>query len=180
MDGREPGTEGVEAIEPVDRQLTRVHAAPIDLDAAFAALRPRLLRIASSLVGALGEDAVQDTYIVARRSIGQLREPASIDAWLTRICVHRCFRVRRRRFQLERLVPWISPPRPLPGSNEVELVELVESLPPRERAVIVLHHGHGYTLAEVAEMISVSHANARAIASRARKKLLAAWQEQDR
>jgi RNA polymerase sigma factor (sigma-70 family) len=62
----------------------------------------------------------------------------------------------------------------------VELVELVESLPPRERAVIVLHHGHGYTLAEVAEMVGVSHANARAIASRARKKLLAAWQEHDR
>jgi DNA-directed RNA polymerase specialized sigma24 family protein len=85
--------EGVEAIEPVDRQLTRVQATPIDLDAAFASLRPRLLRIASSLVGALGEDAVQDTYIVARRSIGQLREPASIDAWLTRICAAPAARV---------------------------------------------------------------------------------------
>ena len=175
-----PGTwaGGVEAIEPADRPLARVQSHQVDLDAAFAALRPRLLRIARSLVGPeAGEDAVQDTYLVARRSIGQLREPAAIDGWLTRICVHRCFRVRRRGRHLERLVPWLSPPRPLPTAADMELVDLVSALPPHERSVIVLHHGHGYSLAEVATLVGVSHDNARAIASRARRKLRRAWQE---
>ena len=168
----------MEDIEPSETPLAVVRRRdPVDLDAAFGAARPRLLRIASSLVGAGGEDAVQDTYLIARRSVAQLRDPAAVDAWLTRICVHRCFRVNRRRRHLERLVAAIRPPRPVPAGQGLELRELVEALPPRERTVIVLYHGHGYTLAEVARLVGISHDNARAIASRARRKLLQSWLE---
>lgn len=170
--------EAVEAIDPPDPPLAVVRRRdPVDLDTAFGDVRPRLLRVAGSLVGAGAEDAVQDTYLIARRSVGQLRDPAAVEAWLTRICVHRCFRVNRRRRHLERIVATLRPARAVSGGHGLELRELVEALPPRERTVIVLHHGHGYTLAEVADLVGVSHDNARTIASRARRKLLQAWLE---
>jgi len=165
-------------IEPKPTAVARRTDA--DLDAAFAAARPRLVRIAASLVGpAAAEDVVHDAYLAARERIHQLRDPLAIDGWLVRICIHRAFRVRRRgrRFRelLERLPGRNSPP---PSrTSPLELRELIEGLAPRERAVVLLQHGYGYSLVEVAELVGVSHANARKISSRARATLLRAWKE---
>ena len=166
----------VEAIEPGLRPLER--GADVDLASAFASARPRLLRIATSLVGAdAAEDVVQDTYLTARARLGQLRDPSAIEAWLARICVHRSYRVKRRGRRLQELLALLPFARSAPpASGPIELRELVERLPPRERAVVVLQHGYGYTLAEVAELVGVSHANARQIASRTRARLLREWQ----
>lgn len=167
----------VEAIEPAVRQVRR--HSDVDLDSAFAAARPRLVRIAGSLVGRDGaEDVVQDTYLIARDRISQLRDPAAIEAWLARICVHRSFRVRRRGKRLQELLGRLPFARSTPPSTgRLELHELVEGLPPRDRAVVVLQHGYGYSLDEVAELVGVTHANARKISSRTRARLLRQWLE---
>jgi RNA polymerase sigma factor (sigma-70 family) len=167
----------VEAIEPAVRQVTR--RVEVDLDSAFASARPRLVRIAASLVGAdAAEDVVQDAYLVARDRISQLRDPAAIEAWLARICVHRSFRLKRRGRRLQELLPAIPFASSTPASTgRRELHELVEQLPPRDRAVVVLQHGYGYALDEVAELVGISHVNARKISSRARARLLRQWQE---
>jgi RNA polymerase sigma factor (sigma-70 family) len=167
----------VEAIEPGLVEVTR--SANVDLDAAFASARPRLVRIAASLVGADGaEDVVQDTYITARSRISQLRDPAAIEAWLARITVHRSFRIKRRGKRLQELLATMPLARfTPPAAGRVELHELVAALPARERAVVVLQHGYGYSLAEVAELVGISHDNARKISSRTRARLLRAWLE---
>lgn len=167
----------MEAIEPALRPLTG--RSDVDLDSAFASARPRLLRIATSLVGPdTAEDVVHDTYLTARARVSQLRDPAALEAWLARICVHRSFRIKRRGRRLQELLAVIPFARTTPpASGRLELQELVEGLPPRERAVVVLQHGYGYTLAEVAELVGISHANARQISSRTRARLLRQWQE---
>lgn len=167
----------MEAIEPALRP--RAGRPDVDLDSAFASVRPRLLRIASSLVGPdTAEDVVHDTYVTARARVGQLRDPAALEAWLARICVHRSFRVKRRGRRLQELLAIVPFARATPpASGRVELHELVEALPPRDRAVVVLQHGYGYTLAEVAELVGISHANARQISSRTRARLLQQWRE---
>jgi RNA polymerase sigma-70 factor (ECF subfamily) len=154
---------------------------PLDQDAfdsAFESLRPRLLALARSLVEPeAAEDAVHDTYVIGRESLGQLRDPTAIDGWLVRICVTRCYRVHRRRRVLERILASFAPAPP-PGDAGIR--ELVERLPHRQRVVVVLHYGHGYTLAEISELIGERYDNVRAIASRARRKLLEAWLEAER
>ena len=170
----------IERIEP--RVSPVVRRSSIDVDAAYAAARPRLLRIAVSLVGdALAEDVVQDTYLMARARASQLRDPLAAEAWLARICVHRSFRVNRRGRRLRELLEGLARrDRPAPRSSGLELRELIDGLTSRERAVVILQHGYGYSLVEVAELVGVSHANARKIASRARARLLRAWQEAER
>jgi RNA polymerase sigma-70 factor (ECF subfamily) len=92
--------------------------------------------------------------------------------------VHRSFRIKRRGKRLQELLAIVPFARATPAaSGRVELRELVEALPPRERAVVVLQHGYGYTLAEVAELVGISHANARKVSSRTRARLLRQWQE---
>lgn len=152
-------------------------AGPVDLEAAFERARPRLLAIARGLVGGGGaEDVVQDTYLVARERIGQLRDPAAVEAWLARIAIHRCYRQRQRRMHLDRLLPWLHS---TPSSSSLELRELIERLPVRERTVLVLHYGHGYSLGEIGQLLEITHVNARAIISRARRRLVSAWLESE-
>jgi RNA polymerase sigma-70 factor (ECF subfamily) len=178
------GRPQVEAIKPRLDKVTRPARAAIDVDvdAAFEAARARLIRIASSLVGAdAAEDVVQETWVIARGRVHQLRDPDAIQAWLARICIHRAYRVGRRRRRFEQLLELLPRARhaPSPGAP-LEVRELIERLPGRERTVVVLHHGYGYSLAEVAELVGISHANARQIASRTRTRLRREWLDGDR
>jgi RNA polymerase sigma factor (sigma-70 family) len=147
-------------------------------DVAFEGFRPRLLSLARSLIDAeAAEDAVQDTYVLGLEALGQLRDPAAVEAWLKRICVTRCYRIHRRRRLLDGLLARLAP---APPARDARIRDLVEQLPHRQRVVIVLHYGHGYTLAEISELIDERYDNVRAIASRARRKLLDAWLESER
>jgi RNA polymerase sigma-70 factor (ECF subfamily) len=160
-----------------DTPVAATEGGAVDLEAAFERARPRLLAISRGLIGAGGaEDVVQDTYLVARERIGQLRDPSAVEAWLARIAIHRCYRQRQRRMHLDRLLPWLHR---TPTSSSLELRELIERLPVRERTVLVLHYGHGYSLGEIGQLLEITHVNARAIVSRARRRLVAAWLEDE-
>jgi len=160
-----------------------VRADPVGLDreafdVAFETCRPRLLALARSLLGMeAAEDAVHDTYVVGREALGQLRDPAAVEGWLKRICVTRCYRVHRRRRVLDRVLASLAPAAP---ARDAGLRHLLEELPHRQRVVLVLHYGHGYSLAEISELIDERYDNVRAIASRARRKLLQKWLESER
>ena len=148
------------------------------LDEHFEQLRPRLVGICRSIAGDAAEDAVHDAYLQARRSIDQLRDVEAIDGWLTTIALRQCItrhrRARRLRDRLADLLPKPSPPVP-----DIGLRQLVEGLPIRSRAVLVLHHGYGYTLLEVAEILGLTHTNVRSIAARARRRLMDQLREAD-
>ncbi|HEX7122708.1 MAG TPA: RNA polymerase sigma factor [Gemmatimonadaceae bacterium] len=149
-----------------------------DFHARFLAARPMLLRICRSVVGfEEAEDLVQETYLRAVDRLGQLRDPSLFEAWLARIALNeaRTFWRRRKR---------------APVSTEAQLhlhdgaqlrdaalVELVERLPERERACIVLHYGHGYSTQEVARLLGLSPINTRTILFRARRRLKRELQE---
>ncbi|HEX2765474.1 MAG TPA: RNA polymerase sigma factor [Candidatus Limnocylindria bacterium] len=155
-------------------QRQRLHV----LDERFEELRPRLVGICRSVAGDVAEDAVHDAYLYARRSIDQLRDLEALDAWLTTIALRQCItghrRARRLRDRLADLLPRASS-----GMPDLGLRELVERLPMRARAVLVLHHGYGYSLAEVADILGLTHTNVRSIAARSRRRLLEQAREAD-
>jgi RNA polymerase sigma-70 factor (ECF subfamily) len=149
-----------------------------DFDARFERARPRVLAVARSIVGAEGaDDIVQDTYLVARSRIGQLRDASALDRWLARIAENLCYQVLRRSATRARHVP---PSADQALASDPALRDLVERLPLRERAILVLHYAHGYTLAEVAGMLSLSYPNVRALLSRTRRRMYREWTGDDR
>lgn len=170
-----PGIERV-LREPVAASDAR-HRLHV-LDERFEQLRPRLVGICRSVAGDAAEDAVHDAYLLARRSIDQLRDLDALDGWLTTIALRQCIsghrRARRLRDRLADLLPRTSSAMP-----DLGLRQLVEQLPIRSRAVLVLHHGHGYSLVEVADILGLTHTNVRSIAARSRRRLMDQVREAD-
>jgi RNA polymerase sigma-70 factor, ECF subfamily len=143
----------------------------------FADVRGRLSAVCVALAGAdSAPDLVQETYLRASARLHQLRDPSLFDAWVVRIAMNEAKgltrRVRRERERLPRLHPAV----PAPGPDTA-LRELVELLPPRQRAVIVLHYAYGYRLGEVATLLGLSEINVRTLAFRARRTLRAQLEE---
>lgn len=168
--------EAITSFEFAQPDETTPPAAEAALHDAFVGHRQRLARIAASLVGNdAAEDIVHDTYVVARERLAQLRDQGAMEAWLTRICVNRCFEHHRRRRRHERAVTRLEPSG---GHPLLELRDLIEQLQPRARTVVVLHYGHGYSLLEIASILSISYDSTRAIISRARRRLLEQWVEE--
>src|SRR5258707_9437763 len=80
----------------VARAQRRDSAAEAELFARYGHTLAGLLeRLLGSVADA--EDALQDTFVVALSQLGQLRDPAAVGAWLTRIAVHQAHRRFRRR-----------------------------------------------------------------------------------
>lgn len=144
----------------------------MEFDARFGAVRARLIAVCIAVAGVDdAPDLVQETYLRASERLHQLRDPNLFDAWVVRIALneakglHR--RARRERERMPSLMPDVTP------QPDAALRELVEALPPRERAVIVLHYGYGYRMGEIAEALDLSEINVRTVAFRARRRLRA-------
>jgi RNA polymerase sigma-70 factor (ECF subfamily) len=143
-----------------------------DFDQRFASLQPRLLSTCRGFVGAdVAEDVVQDTYLRGRKRFHQLRDPARFEAWLMRIAINLCFNWHRGRKQFvhPRFATDLSTPSV--HQRDAGLRELIEGLPPRERTLIVLHYGYGYSIAEVGDLLGISSGTARVAIFRARARL---------
>jgi RNA polymerase sigma-70 factor (ECF subfamily) len=141
----------------------------------FSRLRGRLLAVCTGLVGPdEADDVVQDTYLRARRRIGELREDGAFEAWIMRIAVNLCYNRHQRTRVLRRLLPALGG-REVVRGRDLGLRDLLERLPPRERTVLVLHYGHGYRFEEIASILRLTPVNVRAIASRSRRALAREW-----
>ena len=128
------------------------HAAVVRLDrAARLILRdPELAR-----------DAVQDGLIRAWRDLPGLRDPDAFDGWLHRLTVNACLDLarRRRRRPIEVELSPIHHPAIADDSVGVARRDLVDnvlrSLDPDGRAIVVLHYYLGMPLPEVAATLSI-------------------------
>jgi RNA polymerase sigma-70 factor (ECF subfamily) len=134
------------------------------------------------LLGLLGdraaaEDCTQEAFERAFRSWARWRPDAPAEAWLHRIAINVAISERRRdRLRevgaiIRRIGRPAGPPDPASLAERSDLLKALRRLPPKQAAVIVLRHYHGYTNREVAESLGVPE---RTIASRlaAARKLL--------
>lgn len=147
----------------------------------FLAARPRLLRLAYSQLGDLGEaeDVVQEAWVRLERAGPETIE--DLDAWLTTtvarlaLDVLRSARVRRVSY----VGPWLPEPVFTAGdpadrvtldeSVSYALLAVLEQLSPAERTAFVLHDVFDVPFPEVAEIVGRSPDSVRQLASRARR-----------
>jgi RNA polymerase sigma-70 factor, ECF subfamily len=146
----------------------------------FAQARPRLLRLAYSELGDLGEaeDVVQEAWLRLERTDAAAIE--NLDGWLTTVVARLALdRLRSARARRETYVgPWL--PELLPSADPVDRVTLDESvsyalltvleqLSPAERTAFVLHDVFDMPFGEVAEVEGRTPEAVRQLASRARR-----------
>ena len=144
-------------------------------------LRPSLHRYCSRMTGSVldGEDVVQEALFQAYRKLDTFDDDRPLSPWLFRIAHNRCIDFLRRRevrqeAEAEAAAPdWVAPiesPGPALG-HAVEF--LVLTLPPKERACVLLKDVFDYSLEEIAELVDSSVGGVKAALNRGRSKLAA-------
>jgi RNA polymerase sigma-70 factor (ECF subfamily) len=144
-------------------------------------LRPRLHRYCSRMTGSVldGEDVVQDALFEAYRKLDQYDDSRPLAPWLFRIAHNRCIDfLRRRGVRVEAETAAMGPDSVMPVDPPVlgvgrAVEQLVISLPPMERACVLLKDIFDYTLEEIAELVSSTVGGVKAALNRGRLKLAA-------
>jgi RNA polymerase sigma-70 factor (ECF subfamily) len=119
------------------------------------------------------EDAAQDTFLTAWRKLGTYKATAPFEHWLTRVCLNCCYERLRKRKPVELpLLPDVDPPAAKAAPEAaLEVERLLQTLSPRDRFMLLLLDGEGWSVAEIAERLGWTRANVKVRAHRARKKL---------
>jgi len=150
----------------------------MDHSEAFETERPRLLSIASRVLGDRGdaEDVVQQAWL---RLAGTDAQIQSLPAWLTtvttRLCLDRLrLRVPSPTDEVDETVATSPDPADdlvLAESVGAALHVILDRLTPPERVAFVLHDSFGFEFPTIAAVLETTPAAARKLASRARAKV---------
>jgi RNA polymerase sigma-70 factor, ECF subfamily len=161
---------------PDDRHLVAEYLMRRDEDSfvqLYRAHTPALFRMAGRLGGwppADGEDAVQETWLRAARSIGRFRFESTLRTWLTSVLINCVHESRRRKKESTDELP----DSPAPSRSiglEIDLERAVASLPSGMREVLVLHDIEGFTHEEIAGLLGVHAGTSKSQLFMARRKL---------
>lgn len=140
------------------------------------ARRDFLMRQAYLLTGdpQQAEDLVQTTLAKVYASWNRVQSSASPDAYVRRILINTnisWFRRRRVREVLTAAAPESAAPAPAETEFQEELIDALNALPEKQRAVVVLRYWEDLPEAEIAEALGCSVGTVRSHSSRALKKL---------
>ena len=133
------------------------------------------------------QDAVQEAFIEAWRSLPGLREPDLFDAWMRRLLVRACVRARRRGKRVDALEIQLTPadePSIAGAERRLEDHDQLERglarLSTEQRAVVVLVYYLDLPLADAAAAMGIPLGTTKSRLSRATQALRAAIDADDR
>jgi RNA polymerase sigma-70 factor (sigma-E family) len=130
-----------------------------EYDDVYAALWPRLVRTAYAVSGDLGiaEDAVQTAFAKAYRSWRRISRIAAPEAYLRRMAVNEVLndrRLARHRHEMTSAEPpEVAAPTPEAALGHVEMWRALSTLPPRQRAVLVLRYYEDLSEQQIADAL---------------------------
>jgi RNA polymerase sigma-70 factor, ECF subfamily len=142
-------------------------------------LRPSLHRYCARMTDSVmdGEDVVQEALFEAYRKLDKFDDRRPLKPWLFRIAHNRCIDFLRKRgvrveAEIAAMVPDAVNPVEPPALGLGRAVEhLVSSLPPKERACVLLKDVFDYSLEEIAELVDSTVGGVKAALIRGRAKL---------
>ena len=172
-----PLTPPADATTNDDSETRLVDAARNGDESAFGELvrrhQNRVFRLAGRFFRepAEVEDVAQDTFLTAWSKLSTYRAEAPFEHWLTRVCLNTCYgRFRRRRPEQAPVDVELAAPATDP-TLKVDVERLLATLSRQDRFLLLLLHGEGWSVSEIAERLGWSRSNVKVRAFRARKKL---------
>lgn len=176
-------------------ELAMVRRIMAGEQAAFAMLMRRfnrqLYRLARAIIrdDAEAEDALQDAYLSAYRSLRQFRGDSSLATWLSRLVINQCLQRLRRHERRQNVIPmthsaadeeleripsdaFASPDEATERAQMRDILERkIDALPESFRAVLVLRSVEELTVEETAECLGIPAETVRSRHFRARSLL---------
>ena len=121
------------------------------------------------------EDAVQETYLKAWRSLDSFHGDSSGKTWLLRIALNTCHDMRKsgwhrlfdRRITPDMLPEAVAPPQ----EQDDSLLTSVMNLPPRLREVVLLYYYHNLSTVEIGDVLGIARSSVSTRLQRARARL---------
>jgi RNA polymerase sigma-70 factor (ECF subfamily) len=136
------------------------------------------------------EDAAQETFMRAYKSLARYDQNRSFATWLLSIASHYCIdQLRKRRFTTFSIDDedhaWLEPPDPGPSpeislttsEKQAQVQALLDNLGPKDRAAVVMRYWHDYSYEEIAQSLSLTVSAVKSRLHRARRDLAIEWQE---
>jgi RNA polymerase sigma-70 factor (ECF subfamily) len=178
---------GYDAVGDRDLLARHVEGDPEAFGEIVRRHRDRLWAVALRTLGDREEaaDAVQDALVSAYRAAQTFRGQSAVTTWLHRITVNACLdRVRKAASRktapvddTERLEQLLEPHESASAPaerNDVhrQLLEALGTLPPEQRAALILVDMQGYPVAEAARILEVPAGTVKSRCARGRAKLL--------
>jgi RNA polymerase sigma factor (sigma-70 family) len=125
---------------------------------------------------AQAEDLVQEVFLKMFGTIGSYRGDAPFGSWLKRMAVNATIdQLRSQRHEADvddaEAIFAAQPHDSADPAAALDAWSLLQRLPPRARAVLVLHEFEGYTHVELAELFGQSESYSKSILARALKRL---------
>ena len=124
---------------------------------------------------AMAEDAVQETFLKAFRSLGDFRGEANEKTYLTRIAINTCKDMLRsgwfRHIDRRITVDMLPSQEKIKDPAHREVAVAVMNLPRKLREVILLYYYRGLNTLEIAETLNISQPAVTGRLKRAREKL---------
>lgn len=180
------GTDSQEIIELVDQSLQQNRRAQAELYRLYSrAMFNTCLRICGEYAEA--EDALQESFCDAFRSLSSFSREVSFGAWLKRITVNRSINMMKRKklqfaslddFDQERLSGLEDKQEdPLEGDYDMQSVrKAIDALPEGYRVVFSLYAVEGYDHEEISGILGVTESTSKTQYHRAKKKMRALLQ----
>jgi RNA polymerase sigma-70 factor (ECF subfamily) len=141
----------------------------------------RMKNLARNLLGNPmdAEDAVQETFLKAQRSIAGFRGQSSFVTWTYRILINTCYDARRSRLRKKEIANDDSSesPRPEPRASvahpslRMALERALASLTRHQRDVFLLYEVEGFRHAEIAGMLEITETASKNTLFQAKKNL---------
>jgi RNA polymerase sigma-70 factor (ECF subfamily) len=134
------------------------------------------------LVGMLGlycgdvdvaEDLAQEALIRLCRHWRRVRKMDSPDRWLHRVAVNLAHSHFRKRALDRRVTSLVRPRQAEVPNTDVEALQLLQELPHRQKACVVLHYYLDLPLREVAQVMDMPEGTVKTLIHRAKKRLTA-------
>jgi RNA polymerase sigma-70 factor (ECF subfamily) len=144
----------------------------------------RLYALCRGMLGhaADAEDAVQETFLRALRSLPDFRGSADVHTWIFRIAINVCLdwkRARRPHELWSEAAITASDPSPETAVlRRLRLLEALGTLPPRQRMLLLLKELEGWSVAEIAAALRCNEKRVHNELYRARR-ALAEWRQRD-
>jgi RNA polymerase sigma-70 factor (sigma-E family) len=153
--------------------MTGARAVPVDFESWLLAREASLQRTAVLLTGDphAAQDLVQTTLVKLYRAWPRLEDHGRVDAYARKILVNEHRTAWRRPWRRREVVSELVPETASPATEYDDVREavwaFVATLPPRQRAVLVLRYYEDLTEAETAELLGISVGTVKSQASRA-------------
>ena len=145
-----------------------------EFDLLYRRSAKRLIGVTYAACGDLQEaqDCVQEAFVRAWTHRGRLDQYAAPEAWLQVTALRLCVSGWRRRQAFQRAL-WRSGPPPsaqqAPEATTVDVVRLLQRLPPTSRITVSLHYLADWPVAEIAQHLGMPESTVRSHLFRGRK-----------